>query len=151
MSSGKRPGGLTALAVFNFIFGAMGLLGSLAFIAFMKFASEIAENVNEEDRAAFEAFQDLGVGMFIGIVVFSFLSSLLMVVSGVGYLKLKKFLGRKLGNTYAITAIIYSLGAGLVMPAELGGGFNIGTIIGLVYPALTLLLLNATFKEDFVN
>ena len=38
MSSGKRPGGLTALAVFNFIFGAFGLLGSLALIPMVKFA-----------------------------------------------------------------------------------------------------------------
>ena len=151
MSSEKRPGGLTALSVFNFIFGAMGLLGSLAFIAFVKFGSEIAENVEEEERAVFDAMQEIGLGMFIGIVVVSFLSSLLMIISGVGYLKLKKFMGRKLGNAYAITALIYSLGAGLVMPVELGGGFNIGTILGLVYPVLTLLLLNATFKEDFVN
>ena len=32
-----------------------------------------------------------------------------------------------------------------------GGGFNIGTIIGLVYPLLTLALLNTTFKDDFVR
>ena len=99
----------------------------------------------------FEAFQNLGFGLFIGLVIFGCLSALLMVVSGVGYLKLKKFMGRKLGNIYAITAIIYSLGAGFVMPVEMGGGFNLGVIIGLVYPVLTLLLLNATFKEDFVN
>lgn len=30
-------------------------------------------------------------------------------------------------------------------------GFGIETIIGLTYPILTLVLLNTTFKEDFVN
>jgi hypothetical protein len=151
MSTGKRPGGLTALAVVNFIFGAFGVLTSLAFIAIVKFAGELAENVEESDKAAFEAFEELGFGLFLGIVIFSFLSSILLLVSGVGYLKLKKFMGRKLGNLYAASAIIYSLGLGLVMPPDLGGGFNIGTIIGLVYPVLTLVLLNATFKDDFVN
>jgi hypothetical protein len=35
--------------------------------------------------------------------------------------------------------------------SDAGGGFNLGTILGLVYPVITLFLLNTTFKEDFVN
>ena len=30
-------------------------------------------------------------------------------------------------------------------------GFGIGTIIGMIYPVLTLYLLNTTFKDDLVN
>ena len=33
MAEGKRPGGLTALAVLNFVFGGLGALGILALIA----------------------------------------------------------------------------------------------------------------------
>src|SRR5207247_3969993 len=33
MSDGKRPGGLTALAVLNFVFGGLGALGLLAIFA----------------------------------------------------------------------------------------------------------------------
>jgi len=32
-----------------------------------------------------------------------------------------------------------------------GGGFNLGTVIGLIYPVLTLILVNTTFREDLVN
>jgi hypothetical protein len=40
----------------------------------------------------------------------------------------------------------------LWMPAALGGGsFGIGTIIGLIYPVLTLILVNTAFKDDLVN
>ena len=42
------------------------------------------------------------------------------------------------------------LGA-MITPSELGGGFSIGTIIGLVYPVLTLYFLNLTFKDDLVS
>jgi hypothetical protein len=30
-------------------------------------------------------------------------------------------------------------------------GFGLGNIIGLVYPLLTLILVNTTFKDDLVN
>jgi hypothetical protein len=72
-------------------------------------------------------------------------------VSGVGYLKLKKFLGRTIGNVYAIVSIVYSAASPFLLPAALGGGFGIAAIIGLIYPLLTLILLNTTFREDFVN
>ena len=57
-------------------------------------------------------------------------------------------LGRGLGSTYALLAIISSLASGLMLSPEAGGGFNIGTMIGLVYPVLTLVLVNTTFKHD---
>jgi len=68
-----------------------------------------------------------------------------MIVSGVGYLGQKRFLGRTMGNAYAVTSLASS-GLGIVV-----SGFGIGTIIGLVYPVLTLALINGTFKDDLVN
>jgi hypothetical protein len=38
-----------------------------------------------------------------------------------------------------------------MLSTELGGGFSIGTIVGLIYPVLTLVLLNGTFKHDLVR
>jgi uncharacterized membrane protein YkvI len=35
--------------------------------------------------------------------------------------------------------------------ATLHQGFGIGNLIGLIYPVLTLILLNTTFKDDLVN
>ena len=148
MSEGKRPGGLTALAVINFIFGGFGALGLLALVAFFAILSGAAP----EDQATIElkgALEEMGKGMLVVMLVLGVISTVLMIASGVGYLKQKKFLGRTLGNAYAGLALVQSgISAAMVDPLA-GGGFNIETMIGLIYPVLTLLLLNTTFKEDF--
>jgi len=56
-----------------------------------------------------------------------------------------------MANDGGITAIISSIVSGLWFAPELGGGFNIGTIIGLIYPIVTLVLINTTFKDDLTN
>ena len=89
--------------------------------------------------------------MFIGLLALSVISSVLLLISGIGYIKQKKFMGRTLGNAYAILAIISGIVSAMMMKPEIGGGFSIGTIIGLIYPILTLILLNMTFKEDLTN
>jgi len=154
MASDKRPGGLTALAVINFILGGLSLLGALALAAFlplMQMAMEQAgDQMPPEQLAQIEAMNDIGGPLFILLGVISLVTAVLLIASGVGYLKLKKFLGRTLGNAYAVLGIVSSIASALLMPVELGGGFNIMAIVGLIYPVLTLILLNTTFKEDFV-
>ncbi len=80
------------------------------------------------------------------IVILSCLSSALLIISGVGYIKLKRVLGRTMGSLYGILALAATI-------LQLAGGtpFGIGTIIGLIYPVLTLILVNTTFKDDLVN
>lgn len=156
MTEGKRPGGLTALAVFNFVFGGFGLLGTLGLLALMAFigaAAESGENQEavEAQREMARAWEQLGIGLFYFVIALGVVSSILLIASGVGYLKQKRFLGRTLGNVYAGLAILSSVVMGFMVSNEAGGGFNIGTIIGLTYPVLTLVLLNTTFKEDFVH
>ena len=155
MASDKRPGGFTALAVINFIFGAISLLGAIALAALlplMRFAVEQAgSEMPPEQLAQIEAMNDVGAPLFITVACISFVTAVLLIASGVGYLKLKKFLGRTLGNAYAIISVIYAVLSAMLLPVALGGGFNIMAIVGLIYPVLTLILLNTTFKEDFVN
>lgn len=155
MSEGKRPGGLTALAVLNFVFSGINLLGCLGMVAMMAFihlAAEAGGSDDEGQRQAIEAWKQLGVGLFYGLLAMMAATALLLLLSGIGYLQQKKFLGRALGNLNAALSIGSSLVWGLAVQSdELGGGFNIGTILGLVYPLLTLVLLNTTFKEDFVR
>ena len=52
------------------------------------------------------------------------------------------------GNLYAIITVASSIVSVAFLPAAIGGGMNLGAIIGLVYPVLTLILLNKTFKDD---
>ena len=137
MADGKRPGGLTALAVLNFVFGGIGVLGVLAAAALLGAVNQLSEGAVVDEMGA-------GVGMFQFILMA--LSAGLLIVSGVGYIGQKRVMGRMMGNFYGITSIANN-GLSLVNGAE----FSFFTIIGLVYPVLTLILLNTTFKEDLVN
>ena len=140
MAGGKRPGGLTALAVLNFVFGGLGLIFMLGFFALLKAADTAVGEVTKGQES-------LGAGKIYIAIALGGLSAILLIVSGIGYIGIKKFLGRTLGNVYAIV----SLGSTAYGIAVLKTGFGVGTIIGLIYPLLTLFLLNTTFKEDFVN
>jgi hypothetical protein len=146
--AGRRPGGLTALAVINFVFAGFGLLSVLALVALMQFMGDLKADASAQDRVVFQAFEDMGMGLWALIVITSIVSSALLLIAGVGYLKQRPW-GKLTGNLYGLTAIASSLLSALVMPSALGGGFNIGTIIGLVYPILTLALINTTFKGEF--
>ena len=137
MADGKRPGGLTALAVLNFVFGGIGVLGVLAAAALFGAVNQLSEGAVVDEMGA-------GVGMFQFILMA--LSAGLLIVSGVGYIGQKRVMGRMMGNFYGVTSIANN-GLSLVNGAE----FSFFTIIGLVYPVLTLILLNTTFKEDLVN
>ena len=152
MNEEKRPGGLTALAVINFIlsgFGFIGLLGMAAFFAFIGMMP--TDEMQEAQKAQIEAFQNMGASVLVIIFALSLVSSVLLLLAGIGYLKQKKFLGRTIGNTYAVISIISSVVSAIMFAPELGGGFNFGTIINLIYPVLTLILLNTTFREDLTN
>ena len=150
MNHGKRPGGLTAMAVINFVFGGFGALGFLGLIVFLLILTGTV--TNEDTQKVKESFEEagLGAGFLAFLLSVQLLAVVLLITSGVGYLKQKRVLGRYLGNTYALVSISVNLISALMMPGE-SGGFNLGTVIGLIYPVLTLFMLNTTFKEDLVN
>lgn len=154
MTEGKRPGGLTALAVINLIWGGLSAFGAAGMLAMPKLAQMMKDS---GDAAAAEQADQMLHGIeqagsvWSLIIALTFVSALLLITSGIGYLKQKRFLGRTLGNAWAILSILGSVASAVMLAAAVGGGFHFGTIIGLVYPVLTLVLLNGTFKEDFVR
>jgi hypothetical protein len=155
MSEGKRPGGLTALAVFNFIFAGLGFLSVLSMGALIAIFSA-AERSGAMKNASAEAYKTLGQAgitrpaILIIVMAFSAISSVLLLISGIGYLKQKKLLGRMLGNFAALLSIIIAVVSVFMIPGRAGGGFSLGFIFNIIYPLLTLILLNTTFKEDFI-
>jgi hypothetical protein len=151
MATGRRPGGLTALAVLNFVFAGLSLLSVLATVFVFAYANTLKEAAHKpEDRAMLEALENMNTSLWVLIVVSSILATVLLIVAGIGYLKMRGW-GRSVGNLYAITAIASGTLGAVMTPEEIGGGFNIGTIIGLVYPVLTLYFINATFKDDLTS
>ena len=151
MSDQHRPGGLTALAVLNFVFGALALFGALGLAALLPLLAQGAPGMSEQQRSQLDALTTLGRGPFLLSVAGSALTGLLLILSGIGYLQQKKFLGRTLGNVYAVLAIVAAIPMSLWLPTTLGGGFNISTMLTFAYPVLTLVLVNLTFKDDLTR
>lgn len=149
MSASNRPGGLTALAIINFVFGGLSVLGALALMVPLTM-SERLEQAPPEQRAQLDALASIPAWLLVVTLAAAVVGAVLLVVSGIGYLKLKRFLGRTLGNTYAVFSIVTTIPL-IWMPAEIGGGANLNMLLNLLYPVLTLFLLNVTFKEDLVN
>jgi hypothetical protein len=152
MDEEKRPGGLTALAVINFIFAGFQVLSVIGLTFSMTMMDKLPmDGMTEAQKARIVAFQNIDsstIAIMIGISIISFL---LLLLSGIGYMKQKKFLGRMVGNIYAFFGIISVFISILLLPKEIGGGFGISSIIGLIYPTLTLILLDTAFKNDLNN
>lgn len=188
MTEGKRPGGLTALAVFNFIGSGLDILGILTILGTALFSPVLIESMDEAEnreqqnasaqeepgreeaeappeknrrktdeerqreqtRKVLEAWGELGYGVLAAWVAATAALTILLLLSGIGYLKQKKFLGRKLGNAYAVLSILTTALELAILPDVITGGKTIMVVVALLYPVLTLFLLNTTFKEDFV-
>jgi len=162
MSEGKRPSGLTVLAVCNLIFAAFGLLNLLVNTGFILILEGIIELPQEKFNEVMvkiqQEFADKvagGTGISMkDLIYFSLLDEIvkspLLLLSGIGYLKQKKFLGRTLGTFYGISALLL-LACNMAIFSGLYGGFSLLAIILALYPIATLALINTTFKEDFVR
>ena len=151
----SRPTGLTVLAVMNFIFGAsavMSGISSLLMLPFWDSFNGVVEGaMNQEGAPEFSkkilAFTSAALTKEAVIVggILSLITGPLLLISGAGYLRQQKIKGRRIGNIYAIIALI-GVGFGYIF-------WNLGmlNLVELIYPAFTLVLLNSVFKNDFVN
>ena len=146
MAEGKRPGGLTALAVLNFVFGGFNALGILALVALLGVAEAATGGAISEGIGDGLSEVGLSGGLLMITIVLSIASCALLIISGVGYIQQKRVLGRIMGSLYGILALL-----GTMIMIGSGQTFGIGEIIGLIYPVLTLIMVNTTFKEDLVN
>jgi hypothetical protein len=142
MSDGRRPGGLTVLAVLNFVFGCFGVIGIIGLVGILAVAD--AETRAEFTRAL---GSEPGSGTLALRLLLEVAAVGLMLAAGVGYLGMRRFLGRTIGNAYATLSLV---GTALVL-AMSAAAVNLGVLIGVTYPIVTLILLNTTFKDDLVR
>ena len=138
-----RPGGLTALAVLNFVFAGLGIIGIFAVLALITAAKSFIETTME--GAGIQATNQPSVGMLYVSLLLGLVVCALLIVSGVGYIQQKKSIGFMGGNIYAIVAILSAV-IGMI-----NQGFGFMSLIGLAYPIVTLALLNTTFKNAFIR
>lgn len=153
MTEERRPGGLTALAVINLIWGALKLLGALSSFATPVLMRELAKTGDEEQKRFSEQVLDFienNGALWYALIALGLVSAILLLASGIGYLKQKRFLGRVLGNVWALLSIAHTVAEAALVP-QIEGGLQLLTLLFVIYPLLTLFLLNTTFKEDFVH
>ena len=141
MSLGKRPGGLTALAVLNFVFGGFGAIGALIGFAGL---TVIREGIQKAEQLGTKYDGPSLTGAYI-VIAATALSAVLLIASGVGYLKQTKT-GRSLGNVYALVSL-----AGTIVGVVTGGGVGAFTVLFSIYPLLTIILINSSFKAHLTN
>jgi hypothetical protein len=144
---GTRPGGLTAMAVLNFVFGGLTTLTSLFALLALAWVQTGGEEVERElERVTEGQIGASDVPWLLALEAAQLAASGLAIASGVGYLKMRRFLGRTLGNAYAVLTLSALVGA----TAAVGERFQLLHLASAVYPLLTLLLVNVTFKDDLV-
>ncbi|MFO1076125.1 MAG: hypothetical protein U1E73_00200 [Planctomycetota bacterium] len=154
MTEGRRPGGLTALAVLNFVFAAFGGLNVLGQIMLVIVATTdfTPPGSTRDFEHAREIARQIGPAVLIALAAAAVAVAALQIMSGIGYLLQKKVLGRGFGNAYALLSIASTVGSTMLMRTEEGGGsLQLITLVFVIYPLLTLFLINTTFKEDFVR
>ena len=137
----KRPGGLTALAVLNFVFGGIGAIAALLGFGAVSLIKEAIQKAEESGAT----YTGQSLNMAYVAVALTGVSALLLIISGVGYIQQKGY-GRMLGNTYALVSL-----GGTILSAATGGGIGVFGVMFCVYPLLTLILLNSSFKSSFNN
>ena len=143
----KRPGGLTALAVLNFVFAGFGIIGipvAMAGLAFLKSQAASGRLPPGFKMPPLPPDEVFYMQMFL-----SFILAVMLLVSGVGYIKMSKVAGYVFGNVYAIMSIGTNIFGVAMNPQARTGLGIVGVVIGLIYPVLTLILLNGVFRKVF--
>src|SRR5262245_60592599 len=102
----RRPGGLTALAVLNFVIGGLMSLYFFSLLMFFAMTDEMVKQMDPASRERFERVKNdpnLHLVIVITTIVLG-VGAALLIASGVGYLKQKRW-GRVLGNLGALIGV----------------------------------------------
>jgi len=143
----RRPGGLTALAVLNFVFGGLGVLSTIIGVISWLVLRSMMESHEAGMHDLATAFDKAGLtlGHLVVTSVLRLISSAVLIAAGAGYLKMTRT-GYILGHVYAGLALINILVNLAVTPGLEG---FLGAIGELIYPIITIALLNTVFKKCF--
>jgi hypothetical protein len=139
------------MAVLSFVGAAFNLLqiAGLGFMIYAKSHPDIVKQIPDQQQRdrmaeAIEAtprwYLHTGIAVDLGFVA-------LLIVVGMGYLALKRRQGWLLGNVWAVSSIAVSALQLIFLHAP----FGIMTFVNFLFPLVTLLALNTTFRQDFVN
>jgi len=143
-----RTKGMTAVAVVNFVFGALGVFAGLW--AMMTFHAVMSRSLTD-GKTTQVAMAGLGMALY-GVAC-----GIVAIIAGIGVLKLAPW-GRILSLSYAGLSIVSSV-VSLFMPtiesssapgAGVWIGKTIGFLLGMIYPAILFIVFRRPhWKEAF--
>jgi hypothetical protein len=140
IGTGKRPTGLTVLAIFNFIIAFFaGVMIALLYAA-MKLVNNAAHDLGANGSVP-------GTGPLYATLALGGVAVLALVVAGVGYIKQAKF-GWIAAHAYAVAGIVNTILALTVLNAHVS---PVGLVLGFGYPAVTVALVNTVFRKNLSN
>jgi ABC-type transport system involved in multi-copper enzyme maturation permease subunit len=139
-----RPGGLTALAVFNFLGAATALLGTLGYVMAMGAGDQLVGEEQQEAQRELSELSSLGTPTLLALIVATLLVAGLQVASGIGFLKMRYVLGWVLGFVYGTA----SLALTWIVPL-LRGSATAAVLQQVFYPVVVMTLLATVFRGDF--
>ena len=129
-----RPVGLSILAILNFEFT----------IFFILMASLVAIAYFWPDTLFVGNSSEIGIiEVIIAGILYPLINSLLLLLSGIGFLKMRYMLGFVTGNI----SVVYAFVAVLFIAITYGTA----KYILLIYPFVLLLLLNTVYKKYFIQ
>ena len=149
MSETTRPGGLTALAVLHFVFGGKRIADTVGFVVLRSRHDQMDDD--KKPRELVDALAAVDATVFTTISVLAVLTGLATIAAGIGCLKLRARLGRRLGTVAALSMIGMTIAYAMLLRGTRAGDFTLLTVVQLLFPLLTLFLLNVTFKDEFVR
>jgi hypothetical protein len=132
----NRPSGLTALAVLNFVVAFLYLIVGVSTLLALTGAAPPQEGRVQPPETILAVTS-----------AFAFLDVALLITAGVGYLKLKRILGRYLGSVEALLGLCF-FGFLTGYALNEGAPLQFSSLNHLVYPGITLVLLNVVFREN---
>ena len=139
---GQRPTGLLVLAILNFVFAGMGAIGLPILIIMALLKDRIDNPEIQEAMAQMPEGGALYLTLALGLAEVT-----LLTISGIGYLKQKRFMGRHMANLYSLVAMS-NVGISIFTGPQ---GLKFLSLFGIIYPVLTLIFVNTVFRDDLVN
>lgn len=136
MAAGKtlRPGGLTTLAIINFVLGGFQALGALISLTTINVVMEVNGVAQQLDR-----------GAIVVTTVLSVVIAGLLITSGVGFLKSNRWSGWLAANLYVLFFVVRAVFNATSGLAE--SDPSTFSLISFIYPLLVLLFVNGVFPD----
>ena len=134
-SRNQRPGGITALAILNFLSFGLGLMGLLGYVFLIVKSSEISKTP---------------YGTMSNVIVngaFDIVSTGLLLISGIGLLGCRKILGRYCTTVLCLVAIGHAVWIVEGAPDLM----SLMVVASFTWNAIVAVLVNSVFKDDLVK